>query len=242
MPPTSSLRMADQMEVLERTRMSREMQQLSDEAATELLLRQDRLQAEARQVVRELDLVTLLGQAGPVVEHGSVTSGLMAWPDLDFGVTSPDLERALAFEIMRPLLAHPRTTMARYTNETGARSFSGSPRDERLFFMVYYEHTSEVVWKLDIAFWLYPEPRGEERYHARIAERLTDETRLAILWLKDLWHSTPVYPATVGSVDIYDAVLEHGARTPNDFDDYLQARGKPTWAEATSTRRKARDL
>lgn len=199
--------------------MSTDILELDGEAAARLLRRQDELQADARQIVRDLDLLALLAQAGPVVEHGSALTGLMTWPDLDISVTSPNLDPERAYEIMNPLLKHSRTTMVRYTNETGKRSFSGSPQDERLFFMVYYEHSNSVVWKLDIPFWLYPEPRGDAEYHAQITARLTPETRLAILWLKDLWHASPVYPVAVGSVDIYDAVLNHEVRTPEAFDN-----------------------
>jgi hypothetical protein len=222
--------------------VSAELPGLDEHAAAALLRRQDELQAEARQLEQELSLVALLEQAGPVARHGSLLSGLMAWPDVDYGVTSPGLTAQRAFAIMAPLLTHPRTTMVRYTNETGARSFSGLPRDERLFFMVYYARDSGRIWKLDIPFWLDPEPRGELAYHQQIMQRLTPEARLAILWLKDLWHSTPIYPVTVGSVDIYTAVLDHGVRSPAAFDVYLQARGKPTLAEAAQVLRKARDL
>jgi hypothetical protein len=216
--------------------------ELDAELADALLRQQDELQAEARQIIQDLELRTLLAQAGAVTEHGSALSGLMAWPDLDFGVTSPGLDPVRAFEILQPLLTHPRTTMVRYTNETGERTFAGDPRNARLFFMVSYAHTSGRVWKLDIPFWLYPEPRGEQEYHTQLMARLTPETRLAILWLKDLWHGTPVYPTDVGSVDIYTAVLDAGVRTPAAFDDYLTDRGKPTLAEATAVRRKVRDL
>lgn len=222
--------------------MSQGILELDDDEAARLLRRQDDLQDEARDVVRELDLNARLTQAGTVAEHGSVVSGLMVWRDLDFGVTSPGLDQPRAYEIMLPLLTHPRTTMVRYTNETGSRSFSGLPRDERLFFMVYFEHSTDVIWKLDIAFWLYPEPRGERDHHAGILARLTPETRLAILWLKDLWHSSPMYPVAVGSVDIYDAVLNHGIRTPRSFDSYLGERGKPTLSDASQVRHKARDV
>jgi hypothetical protein len=58
--------------------------------------------------------------------------------------------------------------------------------------------------------------------------RLTDETRLAILWIKDAWHRLPSYRTSVLSIDIYDAVLEHGVRTPGAFARYLGERGKPT--------------
>jgi len=221
--------------------MARELQVLDAETAAMLIRRQDELQAEAREMVRDLELLELLGQAGTVAEHGSALSGLMAWPDLDFGVTSPGLSAERAFEILQPLLTHPSTTMVRFTNETGRHTFAADPRNERLFFMIYHEHASGRIWKIDIPFWLFPEPRDEQRYHREIMARLTPETRLAILWLKDLWHSTPVYPTSVGSVDIYDAVLDHGVRTPDEFDNYLTRHGKPNLADAAAVRVKARD-
>ncbi len=52
-----------------------------------------------------------------------------------------------------------------------------------------------------------------------------------ILWLKDIWYRLPAYRDQVYSVDIYDAVMAHGVRTPTMFDAYLAARGKPTRAE-----------
>jgi len=123
----------------------------------------------------------------------------------------------------------------------GKHTFAADPRNERLFFMIYFEHASGRIWKIDVPFWLHPEPRHERRYHNEIAARLTPETRLAILWLKDLWHGTPVYPTSVGSVDIYTAVLDHGVRTPAEFDDYLTQREKPALADAEAVRIKVRD-
>jgi hypothetical protein len=41
--------------------------------------------------------------------------------------------------------------------------------------------------------------------------------RLAILTIKDVWHRLPVYPYEVEGIEIYDVVLEHGERTPDDF-------------------------
>src|SRR4051794_440606 len=57
---------------------------LDDAYALELLRRQDALQAEARRVVADLDLVPLLSRAGRVEQVGSSVSGLMVWRDLDF--------------------------------------------------------------------------------------------------------------------------------------------------------------
>jgi hypothetical protein len=57
---------------------------------------------------------------------------------------------------------------------------------------------------------------------------LPRETRITILWIKDVWHQLPMYPYQVGGTDIYDAVLQHGVRTPDEFDAYLRQRGMPT--------------
>jgi hypothetical protein len=49
----------------------------------ELLARQAALQAEAGQVLAELDLSGLFADVGPVLVVGSYLSGLMVWRDLD---------------------------------------------------------------------------------------------------------------------------------------------------------------
>ena len=61
----------------------------------------------------------------------------------------------------------------------------------------------------------------------RRRRKLAPETRLAILWIKDAWHRLPSYPDLVGGVDVYNAVLEHGVRTPKQFGRYLRRRGLP---------------
>ena len=60
-----------------------------------------------------------------------------------------------------------------------------------------------------------------------IEQKLTPETRLIILRIKDMWWKHPSYRQEVSSVDIYDAVLQHGVRTLDEFDQYLVERGKP---------------
>jgi len=105
--------------------MPREVRVLDAETAAALIRCQDELQAEAREIVSGLELRALLGQAGPVAEHGSALSGPMAWPDLDFGVTSPGLSAARPIEILQPLLTHPSITMVRFSNETGEAHLRG---------------------------------------------------------------------------------------------------------------------
>ena len=201
---------------------------LDDAYALELLRRQDALQAEARRVVADLDLVPLLSRAGRVEQVGSSVSGLMVWRDLDFSVLCRDLTAERAFEAIRPLLTHPRITQFDYRNQTGHRAPPVIRGDERYYFATHCETAAGEEWKIDVSFWLSDAPRDQLPYAERLRDRLTGETRLAILWIKDVWHQHPEYRDKVLSIDIYDAVVEHGVRTPREFDAYLVGRAKPS--------------
>lgn len=199
---------------------------LSASAAAELVSRQQLLQAEARHIIADLNMPTMLGQAGSVSLVGSFVSGLMVWRDLDFNVLAPGLGIDRVFAILSPLLQHPRMKLVRYLNQQGAFS-PPEPTDERFFFAFYYQPEGGDEWKIDVSFWVSQLPRIERALAEDIAARLDDETRLAILWIKDVWRQLPTYPYEIGGVDIYDAVLDHGVRTPAQFRAYLAQRDKP---------------
>jgi hypothetical protein len=202
---------------------------LSPAQAAELLCRQEALQAEAQSVLRELDLGKLLTTVGSFRQVGSSALGLMVWRDIDLAVSSPNLSIEHAYESMRPLYTHPGVKQVRYINESNFFNPTGLQKDERYFFMVFYSMPEGLEWKIDISFWLgegiHPEP-----VHDAIEQQLTPETRLAILWIKDVWYQLPTYRNGVYSTDIYDAVLQYGVRTPEEFERYLALQGKPTHA------------
>jgi GrpB-like predicted nucleotidyltransferase (UPF0157 family) len=196
-------------------------------SAAELLRRQDALQAEAYQLIARLDLPTMLSRAGKPEHIGSSVSGLMAWRDIDFNVLCSNLSADLAFETMRPLITNPHVSRLHYHNESGSYTLPELRGDERYYFVTYYETEAGNEWKIDISFWLSDRPRDQLAHLEYLSRHLTDETRLAILWIKDVWRHLPVYPYQVGGTEIYDAVLEHGVRTPTQFDKYLLERGMP---------------
>lgn len=190
--------------------------------AAELLQRQDLLQAEAREVLAELSLMPYLSQLGQAEQVGSSVSGLMVWRDLDVGARCPGPSADRVFETLRPILTHPGVHEVLYQEETGPRSPSGWPQDQRYYFVIRYTTPAGYSWKIDVSVWLTDAPRNQLRYLEYLARNLTDETRLAILWIKDVWHQLPVYPAEISGIDIYTAVLDHGVRTPEQFAAYLQ--------------------
>jgi len=84
------------------------------------------------------------------------------------------------------------------------------------------------LWKVDVSLWRLGDAPRELYYDAdTLARLLTPEMRAAILWIKDVWHRRPSYPDVVGGVEVYDAVLRHGVRTPEAFGAYLRERGMP---------------
>lgn len=115
-----------------------------------------------------------------------------------------------------------------YREENGERSPSGKPSDQRYVFVAFYESAAGEEWKLDLSLWLSDAPRTQLAQLDDLRRRLTDETRLAILWIKDVWHRLPTYPDPVSGVDVYDAGLEHGVRTPDEFAAYLRGRNLPS--------------
>jgi hypothetical protein len=196
----------------------------------QLVRRQDALQAQASGVIDDLDLMSLLARAGRADQVGSFVSGLMVWRDIDIGAVSPGLSVDRAWDVMRPIIARPAVTRVSYANESGHLNTSGRPYDDRHYFVIHYETAAHDDWKIDITFWLTDGPR-EQRARALAMRRLPRETRICILWLKDVWHRLPTYPNEVGGTDIYDAVLEHSVRTPDEFDAYLRERGMPARGE-----------
>ena len=193
-----------------------------------LLERQDALQEEADRLVAQLSLPAMLEGAGRVERLGSSVSGLMVWRDLDFGVSCGRLSPERAWETMVPLAAHPRTTRLEYRNEIGRLAPPELRGYGRYYFVVRHETDAGETWKIDVSLWSPESPLGPSAHARELRRRLTPETKLAILWIKDAWHRLPSYPDRVGGMDIYEAVLEHGVRTPEQFGRYLQAHGLPT--------------
>ena len=203
-----------------------EPETLTSEYKSFLHQRQNTLQAEAKMVLDDLKLIKLLSTLGSPILLGSSALGLMVWPDIDTAVSSPGLTIDQVMETMRPVYVHPRIKRVRYANEVGRFNPTGLALDDRYYFGVYYHASTGTEWKVDISFWSSVEEHPEP-FHEALARQLTGETRLAILWIKDVWYRLPTYRDQVYSVDIYDAVLTHGVRTPAEFDEYLIEHGKP---------------
>ena len=199
---------------------------LDARAASALTARQELLQAEAHAVLAHLDLPGRLGRLGPFEHIGSSASGLMVHRDLDVCVRGSSPTTAQVLEALHPVITHSGVHEIVYRDETGPRSPTGRPEDQRHYVVLRYDHHGHP-WKIDITVWISPTPRPHLDEVDRLKREATGAKRHAILWIKDTWHTRAEYNDTVGGIDVYTAVLDHDVRTPDEFAAYLRRRGTP---------------
>lgn len=193
--------------------------------AARLLQRGQALQSEALGIITDLALGSVLARSGHPVHVGSSALGLMVSRDIDFFVVCTELNAGLQFETMHSLTSHPRIKQLRWSNWSGHFAVPDLPDGHS--WGARYHADAGAVWKLDIWYLLRGLAKPQLALVSAIKRRLTPQTQLAILWIKDIYQVLPAYGSEVRSVDIYDAVLNYGLRTPSEFDNYLAERGKP---------------
>ena len=178
------------------------------------------LKAEADLLIRECGLAELLAAYAGWFVGGSYSYDLMCWRDLDIYILDPghDLKRCfdVGYELTRRLAAQK----ARFTNNVG-----GDPNG--LYWGIKLGNERQGAWKLDV--WFLDQASYEEHaaYGARLRERLTEESRSAILTIKEAYWQRQEYRNTITSDHIYRAALDHGARTVGEFEQVVKASVPP---------------
>jgi hypothetical protein len=189
----------------------------------ELLRRQDELQAEAATVRQDLGLDQHLSTLGEVVPVGSAALGLMVWRDLDLTVVCRSLDADAVAGAGALLAGHPRVREVRFIDDTGDWNTDPTYPDG-LYLGLRCRSLAGEMWKVDIWFVDDPDRQPDLAHAGDLPKRLTAETRAAILGVKDAWAGRPEYHRDVRSWNIYTAVLDHGVRTPAQFEAWLQRR------------------
>jgi hypothetical protein len=188
----------------------------SDEA---VLTRQATRQAEAARVMDDLDVMALLARVGRPVHTGSSALGLLVGRDIDVTTLCPSLDLTPVFEVGHALATHRRVRRLTFRNDTGAWNTEPEYPDG-LYWLVDYVAEDGEPWTLDL--WLIPE--GTTQYdleHMRtLPARLDAPHRATILRIKEARQGRPELPR-LPSYRIYEAVLDHGVRTPAEFEAYL---------------------
>ena len=196
---------------------------MTDET-TELLARQRALQAEAEQVRGALDLDRVLGAVGNPVLVGSAALGLMVWRDIDTTVVCQSLDKRPVLAAATKLAAHQDVKTMQYRDDSGRFNQEPEKYPDGLYIGLSYHPAEMPEWKLDLWFVDDPDRQPDLAHLRTVSERLSDDTRLAILHIKTLWSARPEYGKSVSSWDIYTAVLDHSVRDTDEFDRWLTQR------------------
>jgi hypothetical protein len=200
----------------------------------ELLARQAALQAEAAEVVAGLDLGSLFGDVGPVLVVGSYVSGLMCWRDLDVVLLGGvEFSPADVLDLLKRVVELPGFAGFTYRDERGERCPTGEANDER-YHVPFDLDAGQGRWRIDLSVFLRDLHGHVAAWHEQLRDTITNQQRLAVLRIKDVWHRLPNYPDQVSGWEIYTAVLRDGVRTPEQFGRWLAANGFPGPDEATA--------
>jgi hypothetical protein len=192
-----------------------------------LLARQAALQAEAGEVITELGLPALFADVGPVLLTGSYVSGLMCWRELDVMLlAAPHFSPHDVLQLLHRVIDLPNVAGFDYRDERGPRCPTGQASDER-YHVPFRLWRPTGSWRIDLSVWLNDPHAHVTAWHEALRERISSQQRVAILQIKDVWHRLPSYPDEVGGREIYTAVLDDGARSPEDFRQWLTDHGLP---------------
>lgn len=180
-----------------------------------ILERATQRRQQAESILRDLGLVEKWGRFGRPVLVGAVSFDLAVAPDIDMEIYCPELRIEHGFQVLAECALNPRVTAAQFLNAL-------STPDKALYWQLRYRADDGMAWKIDM--WSAPEdydlPRGEN-FVQPMKESLTDETRQAILVLKEARAEGRL--PEVWSIDLYRAVLDGGVRSPDQFRQWLQS-------------------
>lgn len=189
----------------------------------DILINSGKIQAQASAVIEKLDLLALLAIAGEVKTVGSYDYQLMTWPDLDFDVvTYPTIPVKKIANIMAQIASSEQFQRINFVDN---RQQVELDRPKSIYLgLNYWDNESNLYWKIDIRF-LQLQDVNSDKTALLIKEKLTPETKLIILDLKNQLDSHPGYHHLFYSTDIYQAVLLADIKNLSDFKKYLVTKG-----------------
>lgn len=176
-----------------------------------LLEKQHSLEKEATELLKHIVLPILEG-CGEVAVEGSYAYKLLSYPDIDIGVTSPDVSKETYTALCLKWISHDSVSEFKTTKRTERALDAIRPKG---YWLSPKIHFGENLWNVDLWF-QKPEWFVDTSLHYKNKLlALDDEKRIVILSLKEELIQKKIYGVgkEFQSVDVYDAVLNSGAHT-----------------------------
>jgi hypothetical protein len=176
------------------------------------------LKADARDLIERVRLSELLAAYECWFVGGSFSYDLMCWRDLDIYVLDNALDLKSCFAVGYEITQRLSARKARFTNNSGPPY---QPGPDGLYWGIKLGDSPHGPWKLDVWFLRSEEYNSHAAYSETMRQRLTNESRAAILLIKEAYWQRKEYRDTITSDMIYRAVLDEGVRTIAAFDALL---------------------
>jgi hypothetical protein len=198
----------------------------STRSDADLLRTQQGLQDAATAAVTDLGLDTALAALGNPTRTGSSALGLMVRRDVDITIACPKLDAATktaVAELGARIGVHERVRTCLYRDDTG-RWNTDPDLPDGVYLKVDYRAPDDHDWTFDLWFVDEPERMPDLGHLETLAPRVTTGARVAILRIKQALDAGPDYGKSIHGIDVYDAVLDHGVTTPEEFTAHWRAR------------------
>lgn len=168
-------------------------------------------QTAADDLLRSSDLLPALSKFGEVLVTGSYKYKLMMSPDLDIYLVSPEPTKKLAKKVVNYFIDQGWWNGVDYADWVNFRypNYDWLPK---AFYVRLRTSTDKARWKVDI--WLVTPEQLKKFQQQEIPLNISDEQKLAILELKEARNKQLI---EANGTAIYEAVLNRGVRTVEDF-------------------------
>jgi predicted nucleotidyltransferase len=170
----------------------------------------NQIQKKAWSIIEETGVVNHWTSIGATINLvGSLKTGLMINNrDIDFHIYTNPVKLSDSFSVISRIAENKRIKTISYTNLIEAE-------DKCIEWHAFYDDQDRNSWQIDMIHILIGSPYVNyfENVAERISSVLTDETREAILRIKN---AIPI-DKKVMSIQIYQAVIEGGVRSLKAF-------------------------
>lgn len=176
--------------------------------------------AEANKILYDRGFFAMLSKYGNPAPTGSYMLGLMTWRDLDIYLESDEMTVGRFFQLGAEIASAIRPQRMHFRNEFLGKT-PGLPLG---FYWGIYVSSAEFPeeWKIDVWSVDSEQAKRFQKSSDDLRASINEKSRLVILEIKSHFYNHPEYRRGFGSVDIYQAVIEKGIRSVEDFAGWLQ--------------------
>ena len=179
------------------------------------------IKEEADDILYRQELFALLSKYGAPYITGSYALNLMTWRDLDIYIKNENMNEEVFFQLGAEINRRYHPVKMSYRNE---RITQTKELPFGLYWGVYFGNERKGAWKVDI--WAVDENECDRllKFCDDITAKLTPLSKQIILDIKSYCWQDPGYRRSYTSSDIYEAVLDKGITSLEEFKTFLNAK------------------